>query len=434
MTFISHAQNFEDVMLWRALGHVEAGFYIDVGANDPDVDSVTRAFYERGWRGINIEPISQWFEKLAERRPNDLNLNLAAGAEKGELVIYELPDTGLSTVKAETAAQHERARGYTKLERRVPVDTLTAICEREKPEAVHFLKVDVEGAEKDVLLGLDLGRIRPWIILVEATLPNSPVEDYADWEPLILAHGYRYVYFDGLNRFYLADEHPELARHFKAPPNVFDGFVLEALVSARAHEPRARAAEARASELERRVFEAEARAASQAQRAAEAEARAEAQARHRQAAETRAGELEARAISAEAHAARMETVAHQLWEQATVLQGTLSWRVTAPLRAVRKLAVALLESPWGRAKHLVRPYLLRAMRFLLKRPALKRACDRVLRRFPALRARLMRMAYRPAAPAAPPPPVTSADELSPRARQILAALKTTFDPRRQEGA
>jgi len=54
MTFISYAQNFEDVMLWRALGHVSAGRYIDVGAQDPVVDSVSKAFYEHGWRRIHV--------------------------------------------------------------------------------------------------------------------------------------------------------------------------------------------------------------------------------------------------------------------------------------------------------------------------------------------------------------------------------------------
>ena len=57
MTVISYAQNFEDVMLWRALQHVGAGYYVDIGANDPVVDSVTRWFYEQGWSGLNIEPV-----------------------------------------------------------------------------------------------------------------------------------------------------------------------------------------------------------------------------------------------------------------------------------------------------------------------------------------------------------------------------------------
>ena len=53
---ISYAQNFEDVILWRALRDVPNGFYIDIGAGHPVADSVTMHFYEHGWRGINVEP------------------------------------------------------------------------------------------------------------------------------------------------------------------------------------------------------------------------------------------------------------------------------------------------------------------------------------------------------------------------------------------
>ena len=42
--FVSHAQNGEDIILWRALGSVKNGFYVDVGANHPSVDSVSRSF------------------------------------------------------------------------------------------------------------------------------------------------------------------------------------------------------------------------------------------------------------------------------------------------------------------------------------------------------------------------------------------------------
>ena len=79
MPFVSYAQNLEDVMLWRALRSIDAGFYIDVGASSPNMDSVTRAFSERGWRGINVEPSPHYFSQLVERRPADINLNVAVG-------------------------------------------------------------------------------------------------------------------------------------------------------------------------------------------------------------------------------------------------------------------------------------------------------------------------------------------------------------------
>ena len=74
--FESFAQNGEDVVLWRALGYLPKGQWIDVGANDPDSDSVTRVFSDAGWTGINIEPMEPVFSNLCQRRPNDINLRI----------------------------------------------------------------------------------------------------------------------------------------------------------------------------------------------------------------------------------------------------------------------------------------------------------------------------------------------------------------------
>lgn len=67
MSIISYAQNYEDVMLWRALKAIPAGFYIDIGANDPDVESVTRLFYDAGWRGVNVEPVQAHYQDLQRK-------------------------------------------------------------------------------------------------------------------------------------------------------------------------------------------------------------------------------------------------------------------------------------------------------------------------------------------------------------------------------
>lgn len=227
MSFISYAQNYEDVMLWRALKHIECGFYIDVGANDPEIDSVTKAFYDKGWRGINIEPVSQWFEKLCKVRVRDINLQLALGDTQGELALYEIPDTGLSTASTAFVAKHKSDRGYESRCIDVKLETLTNICESYHIAPIHFLKIDVEGMEKKVIEGTDFSKIRPWIILVESTLPNSQEESYIDWEPILINSDYQYVYFDGLNRFYIASEHSELSEFFRVPPNIFDEFVLK---------------------------------------------------------------------------------------------------------------------------------------------------------------------------------------------------------------
>jgi peptide methionine sulfoxide reductase MsrB len=58
---ISYAQNFEDIILWRALKNIKNGFYVDVGAGDPVNHSVTKWFYDQGWSGVNIKPNEQDF-------------------------------------------------------------------------------------------------------------------------------------------------------------------------------------------------------------------------------------------------------------------------------------------------------------------------------------------------------------------------------------
>jgi FkbM family methyltransferase len=247
MTFISYAQNFEDVMLWRAIHHVEKGFYIDVGANDPSLDSVTRVFYERGWNGINIEPLRVHFEDLQRERPRDINLRCAVGPSKGEIEIWECDVRGWASVDKVVIEKHI-AMGNIGRYHQVPMTTLAEICEQHAPNEIHFLKIDVEGFERSVLEGMDFQRFRPWIVVVEATQPNSTDEVHHQWEDLLLAKNYFFVYADGLNRFYLARERAELLPAFRYPPNVFDEFVSTHTVQA----------EARASTAESRAWQAEA--------------------------------------------------------------------------------------------------------------------------------------------------------------------------------
>ncbi len=222
--FVSYAQNLEDVLLWRALRDVPNGFYIDIGANHPVCDSVTKAFYDRGWRGINVEPVRSLCDQLVADRPRDINLCVAIAAENGNRPFFEILGSGLSTLDRDAAQQHAAA-GYEIVTHSVPVSTMAEVCDAHGVSEVHFLKIDVEGAEAAVLRGMPFDRVRPWLIVVEATRPNSRTQTHLEWESLILPHGYAAVFFDGVNRYYLSDEHSELSGAFLAPPNVFDDYI-----------------------------------------------------------------------------------------------------------------------------------------------------------------------------------------------------------------
>lgn len=223
--FISYAQNLEDVILWRALRGIACGFYIDIGANHPVNDSVTNAFYDRGWHGINIEPIQSLHSLLTDERSGDINLCCAISSAPGTAMFYEIRGAyGLSTLERSVADEHAQ-KGHELQAYVVPVRTMVDVCATYEVTEVHFLKIDVEGAEKAVLEGMPFDRIKPWIIVVEATKPNSQTPSHQEWEGLLTTQGYSFVYFDGANRFYLSDLHLELAEAFRAPPNVFDNYI-----------------------------------------------------------------------------------------------------------------------------------------------------------------------------------------------------------------
>lgn len=224
-TFTSYAQNFEDVLLWRALKGVQDGFYIDIGANSPLVDSVSMAFYEHGWRGINVEPSQEYVNELRAQRPRDINLHAAVADESGVLTFFDIVGTGLSTLIRDVASQYAQ-QGMEVREERVPVITLDDVLSDLPQDDVHWMKVDVEGAEKAVLDSWKTSPVRPWIVLVESVQPGTHEPAHGEWEAALIGKGYRFVYFDGLNRYYVSEQHAHLADAFAVAPNVFDRFVL----------------------------------------------------------------------------------------------------------------------------------------------------------------------------------------------------------------
>ncbi len=222
-TTISYAQRFEDLYVMRCFGDRADGFYIDIGSGHPVYDNMSLAFYLKGWRGVTVEP-NPWLARLTRAvRPRDRHIEAVVGASSGEATFHVVREFhGLSTMIAEHAAKAQSQFDRQADVITVPMMTLKDLCERYAPPSFEFLKVDVEGAEPDVLLNGDWQKFRPKVVIVEALAPFTLAPAFEQWEPFLATHGYRYVLFDSLNRYYLAEEANDLAPCFETAPASFD--------------------------------------------------------------------------------------------------------------------------------------------------------------------------------------------------------------------
>ncbi len=219
---LSYAQNLEDYHLDLLFAGQEHGAYVDVGGGHPVADNVSFWFYLKGWRGLIVEPQQGLADLYAHVRPRDHAVSCLAGRAEGEAEFHVVSKLhGFSTtVREHAAGAGQFGVDYATVKK--PMRTLAALCADAGLTRIDFLKIDVEGAEAEVIAGMDFKRWRPRIVLVEAVAPGSMDASFEAWEPALLAAGYTFAFFDRLNRFYVANEEAALTKRFPAEPAPWD--------------------------------------------------------------------------------------------------------------------------------------------------------------------------------------------------------------------
>jgi FkbM family methyltransferase len=209
---LSYAQNAEDIVLWRALKGVPNGFYVDVGAHHPTGGSVTKNFYDRGWSGINIEPIPHLLALFKTERPRDVNLNVGIADQRGSMPFWTVvKDPERSTFNRELGEGYVREKREVEVSE-IAVEPLHVLLERHVPAGRHIdlLKIDAEGFERQVLESAQLEKWTPSVVTAEHNF-------YETWEPILFDAGYELALYDGLNRYYFHESRPELRAPLSLP-------------------------------------------------------------------------------------------------------------------------------------------------------------------------------------------------------------------------
>jgi FkbM family methyltransferase len=170
----SFSQFGEDLFLYTLLGLHDRlnrkGFYIDVGAFHPVLDSNTHLLrLVHGWTGLNIDANPDNIALFDQHCPESRNVCALISDVEEEVTFNLLDMPGMGTADPQMVARAERigrtVTGRQSMRTR-RLDEVIADSLRSVPP-IDFLNVDVEGYDLKVLRSNDWNKYRPLLILVE---------------------------------------------------------------------------------------------------------------------------------------------------------------------------------------------------------------------------------------------------------------------------
>jgi FkbM family methyltransferase len=174
------------------------GFFVDVGSADGTLLSNSKALEERGWSGLCIDP----FPRNMQDRSCQMIEKVVFG-ETGKRVAFQASgDVG--GVRDTLGKWKTEALGARTVE--FSTVTLADILDGAKaPPFIHFISLDIEGAELAALQGFPFDRYKVGAFAIEH---NDEEQKRSQIEALLRKHGYRRVHSWYQDDFYL----PEKAR------------------------------------------------------------------------------------------------------------------------------------------------------------------------------------------------------------------------------
>jgi FkbM family methyltransferase len=180
-------------------GEARSGYFVEVGANEPEERSQTWHLERRGWTGALVEPQPALAARLREARTAKVyEVACSAPRNTGSTMRLHLagvhssldPNLNISTITPHGAID-------------VPVTTLDQVLsDAQAPVPIDFLSIDVEGHEVEVLEGFDIARWRPRLIYVEDLVMDLRLHRH------LTARGYKWVRRIDINSWYVPAHNP----------------------------------------------------------------------------------------------------------------------------------------------------------------------------------------------------------------------------------
>lgn len=157
------------------------GFYVDIGALHPYRFSNTQYFYERGWRGINVDATPGSMTKFEQARTKDINVEAGISPNNKNLTYYCFKEPALNSFDKKLSEKRRRDGWEIIEERKIKTTHINDILDKYLPKGqkIDFMNIDIEGLDFMVLKSLDWLKYHPDFILIEEIgLKDKDLTDY----------------------------------------------------------------------------------------------------------------------------------------------------------------------------------------------------------------------------------------------------------------
>lgn len=165
-----YSQNDEQRVILEYFGE-RVGTFLDIGSNDGETFSNTRALAQQGWAGYCIDASLGAYRKCSDlysHNPDVRCFNLAVGTKEasGDVVtFYEGRDSLLSTLDKERT-KHWEKQGLTFHETHALVVSFEDLL-KDCPPPFEMISIDAEGADWDILQQIDLDKVGCQLLVIE---------------------------------------------------------------------------------------------------------------------------------------------------------------------------------------------------------------------------------------------------------------------------